>query len=116
MDKQYYIISIKHTSKGDTALTFWCADGAGYTWHRKRAGLYSEAEVHKLRDSLNVAVEQSIVDKFWMNALDFSDEYVSVPNTPTVRHHLGLSDKLMKPKKYAGCRMQFINTPVQAMP
>lgn len=36
---QYYIISLKHTSKGDTALTFWGEDGNGYTWHRDRAGV-----------------------------------------------------------------------------
>ncbi len=42
---EYYIISLKHTSKGDTALTFWCANGSGYTWHRDRAGVYTAQEL-----------------------------------------------------------------------
>lgn len=114
MDKvnEYYIVSIKHTSKGDSALTFWCADGAGYTWHRDRAGLYDEQEAIKHEAVDNPKVLKELVDKFWMNALDFNDKYISVPNTPTVLHHLGISNKLMKPKKWAGCRMNFINTPL----
>lgn len=114
--KQYYVISLKHTSKGDTALTFWCANGGGYTWHRDRAGLYTEEEAKKCISSDNVMVEKEKVDPFWMNAVDFSDRYISVANTLQVRHALGISDKEMKPKKYAGCRMQFINTPVQPQP
>lgn len=112
----YYIISIKHTSKGDTALTFWCANGAGYTWGMTRAGKYTEEEAKKHTDELNVMVECEKVDKFWMNAIDFSDKYISVPNTPIVRIHLGISDKLMKPKKFASCRMQFTNTPLELSP
>lgn len=107
---QYYIVSIKHTSKGDTALTFWCADGGGYTWHKNRAGVYNEHEAVKCESADNIKVPKELVDPFWMDALDFSDKYISVPNTPTVLHHLGLSNKLMKPKKWAGCRMTFINT------
>ncbi len=110
---QYYIVSLKHTSKGDTALTFWGPNGSGYTWHKKRAGIYTQEEADGFNgDNENIPVATELVDKFWMNALDFSDEYVSVANNPTVLKHLGLSDKMMKPKKFAGCRMTFINTPV----
>ncbi len=111
--KQYYIVSLKHTSKGDTALTFFGPDNCGYAWHRKNAGIYGE-EVYRFTGDDAVAVDAQLVDKFWMNALDFKDEYISVPNNKTVLFHLGLSDKLMKPKKYASCRMVFINTPVEA--
>lgn len=111
---EYYIVSIKHTSKGDTALTFWCANGNGYTWHRDRAGVYTEEEAKECISADNIMVEKEKVDPFWMNAIDYNDKYISVPNNPTVRHQLGLSDKLMKPKKYAGCRMTFINLPVTA--
>lgn len=110
---EYYIVSLKHTSKGDTALTFWGPNGSGYTWHRDRAGIYSEEEVEKCRSVDNIPVPTEKVDKWWMRALDFTDEYISVPNTPTVLHDLGLSSQLMKPKRSAGCRMTFINTPVQ---
>lgn len=109
---EYYIISLKHTSKGDTALTFWCANGGGYTWHRRNAGIYTEEQIQKHVNEYNVAVPKDKVDPFWMRALDFNDEYISVPNQPTVHVHLGISNQLMKPKKFAGCRMVFINTPV----
>ncbi len=111
MEKQYYIISLKHTSKGDAALTFWGANGAGYTWGKQRAGLYAESVVKNYTSTDSIAVPQEEVDKFWMNALDFDDEYISVPNNPTVLHHLKLDQNLMKPKKYATCRMVFVNTP-----
>jgi hypothetical protein len=117
--KQYYLISLKHTSKGDSALTFWCADGCGYTWHKDRAGLYSEEEVIKCECEDSVRVEKSLVDPFWMNAIDYSDKYVSVPNNAQVLHALGIEKAAkiyMKPKKFAGCRMQFINTPVNLQP
>lgn len=112
-EKQYYIVSLKHTSKGDTALTFWRHNSCGYAWHKNNTGVYSEEETASCVSEDNVAVEKEKVDKFWMNALDFNDEYVSVPNNPTVLHHLGLSAKFMKPKKYASCRMVFINTPIK---
>lgn len=110
--KRYYIVSLKHTSKGDTALTFWGANGGGYTWNKSRAGIYTEDEVDDYTSPDNPKVEVEKVDKYWMNAKDFGNEYVSVPNNPTVLNDLCLSDKEMKPKKYASCRMVFLNTPV----
>jgi hypothetical protein len=110
--KMYYIISLKHTSKGDTALTFWRDKSCGYCWGKNYAGLYSEQEADKIKDDENVPVDKETVDKFWMNAVDFKDEYVAVPNNLNTRYHLGITDKFMKPKKYQSCRMQFINTPV----
>lgn len=110
--KEYYIISLKHTSKGDTALTFWGKNGGGYTWNRERAGLYPELGIEKYTSEDNIAVPKEQVDPFWMNALDFNDKYISVPNNPTVRHHLGLNGKFMKPKSIAACKMTFLNTPV----
>lgn len=110
---EYYIISLKHTSKGDAALTFWGPNGGGYTWHRDRAGLYSEDIVDRYTSEDNVKVEKEKVDQFWMNAVDYGDKYISVANTPGVRRELGFSDRLMKPKKYATCRMAFMNTPVE---
>jgi hypothetical protein len=108
----YYIISLKHTSKGDTALTFWGKNQCGYTWHRDRAGLYSLAEALTCAAEDNPMVKQEDVDPFWMNALDFEDKYISVPNNSTVRQVLKLDEKQMKPKKYRSCKMTFLNTPV----
>lgn len=110
---EYYIISLKHTSKGDAALTFWGANGSGYTWSKNRAGIYPEEVIHQYTSEDNWAVPVEKVDPFWMNAVDYEDKYVSVPNTPQVCHQLGIPQSPMKPKKYATCRMAFINTPVQ---
>lgn len=108
--KQYYIVSLKHTSKGDAALTFWRANGRGYTWHRDSAGLYDESNIKEYTAADSVAVLKEDVDVFWMNALDHNDKYISVPNQPTVLKKFGLNIKLMKPKKWLTCRMVFINT------
>lgn len=112
MEKQYYIVSLKHTSKGDTALTFWGANGGGYTWHRDRAGIYYESLVDHFTSAENVKVLKETVDLYWMNADDFDDKYISVPNNPMILKKFGLSAHLMKPKKFAGCRMVFTNLPV----
>lgn len=110
---EYYIVSLKHTSKADTALTFWGANGSGYTWSKSRAGIYNEEEAKKCISDDNVMVAKEKVDPFWMNAVDFNDKYVSVPNNATVLHHLGLNNKFMKPKRMATCKMTFINTPIE---
>jgi hypothetical protein len=108
--KEYYIVSVKHTSKGDTALTFWGANGAGYTWDKKRAGIYLEDVVDKYTSDDNVKVLKEVADPLWLKAYDYGDIYTSIPNNPQVLHQLGLSDKLMKPKKFASCRMRFSET------
>lgn len=108
----FYIVSLKHTSKGDTALTFWGKNQCGYTWHKDRAGLYSIEEAKTCISDDNVMVEQKKVDQFWMNAIDFNDKYISCPNNSTVWQVLGLDPKYMKPKKYKTCKMTFINIPI----
>lgn len=111
---EYYIISLKHTSKGDTALLFFGPNNCGYTHHRDRAGKYSYEDAMRFSGPDAPMVACEMVDPFWMNAVDFGDKYIAVANTAQVRHALGLSDKLMKAKKYASCRMAFINTPIEA--
>jgi hypothetical protein len=113
---EYYIVSLKHTSKGDTALTFWGANGSGYTWDRKRAGIYQDYNVDEYISEDSVKVEKEKVDAFWMNAVDFGDKYVAVANTSAVCFELNLNQSLMKPKKSATCRMSFLNTPVTHTP
>lgn len=110
---EYYIISLKHTSKGDTALTFWCANGGGYTYSRERAGKYTEEEARKCISNENIMIECEKVDPFWMNAVDYNDKFISVANTQAVRNAIGITEQYMKPKKYATCKMAFMNTPVE---
>jgi hypothetical protein len=110
--KQYYIISCKHTSKGDTALLFFGPNNSGYTYQRDKAGRYNNEDAVKYSGPDCPMVECEKVDPFWMNAVDFGDTFISVPNTPVVRNAIGITDKEMKPKKFAGCRMAFMNTPI----
>lgn len=105
---EYYIVSIKHTSKGDAALTLWGPNNAGYTWHKDRAGVYTEEQAKRFAgDENNVPVSKEVADTLFLPADDFGDKYVSLPNDTTVRSLLGLSDKHMNAKKYATCRMKF---------
>jgi hypothetical protein len=110
--KQYYIISLRHTSKGDTALLFFGPNNNGYTYQRDRAGRYSYEDAVKYSSEDSPMVECEKVDPFWMNAVDYNDKFIAVANTPAVRKAIGISARLMKPKKHAGCRMAFMNTPV----
>lgn len=110
--KQYYIVSVKHTSKGDAALTFWRKNGVGYTWHRDSAGIYDQEEVKKHVALDQIAVEKELADPYWMNANDFGDKYIAMPNTIAVCRILGIEQKHMKPKKYATCHWAFTNLPV----
>lgn len=105
---EYYIVSLKHTSKGDTALTLWGPNGAGYCYTQRRAGVYTEEYKQKFgHDPENVFVEKEKADKLFMHAKDCNDRFYALPNDTTVRTILGLSDKHMKPAKYKTCKMQF---------
>lgn len=112
--QQYYIVSIKHTSKGDTALTLWGPNNAGYFWDKSMAGVYTEAQAAKFKgDENNIPVPMDAADSLFLPATDFGDKYTALPNNATTRTILGLSDRLMKEKKYANCRMKF-HAPVNA--
>ena len=105
---EYYIVSIKHTSKGDAALTLWGPNSSGYTWDKRRAGVYTEDQIKGfVGDELNIPVRKEDADKLWLPADDFGDKYTSLPNNTTTCALLGLSVKHMKEKKYATCRMKF---------
>jgi hypothetical protein len=110
--KQYYIISLKHTSRGDKALTFWRSNGKGYAWHRDQCGLYAEDVVNEYTSDDNVAVLKETADKLWCDADDHGEKYIALPNTTANRKKLGISNKLMKPARTATCRMIFVNSPV----
>lgn len=108
MEKQYYIVSLRHTSKGDTALTLWGHNHAGYVYNQSRAGIYTEEEAHEFKnDKENVPVDKEKADKLFLPANDFNDKFVALPNDTTVRTILGLSTDPMKPAKYKTCKMIF---------
>jgi len=110
MEKQYYIVSAKHTSKGDKVLTLWGPNSAGYTWHRDRAGVYSEEDKEKAHhDDQNIFVDKELADTLWMEAEDYGDKYIALPNDTTVRTVLDIPTSGMKPTKYKSPgKMKFI--------
>lgn len=108
MSKQYYIVSLKHTSKGDTALTLWGPNNAGYCYNQSRAGIYTEEDVLRFKnDKENVPVHKEVADRLFLPATDVNDKFIALPNDTTVRAILGLSTGPMKPAKYKTCKMIF---------
>lgn len=106
--KLFYIISAKHTSIGDTALTLWGPNRSGYTWHKDRAGIYPELETQLICDEFeNIAVDKEEADKFFLSGNDFGDKYISLPNNDTVRAALKVPFKRMKLRRAASCRIKF---------
>lgn len=106
-EQQYYIVSIKHTSKGDTALTLWAKNSAGYTYHRDRAGVYGEERRKEIEAAGDVFVKKEDADRLFLPAKYVDVEFISLPNDTTVRTILGIPTKNMKPAKYKTCKMAF---------
>jgi hypothetical protein len=108
--KQYYIVSAKHTSKGDTALTLWGHNYSGYTRHKQRAGVYTEEQIKAFTGDMdNIPVDKGEADKLFLPADDYNDHFIALPNDTTVRAILNVSTKGMKPAKYKSCKMIFRN-------
>jgi hypothetical protein len=106
--KQYYIVSAKHTSKADTALTLWGWNHAGYTYSKQRAGVYTEEEIKKFNGDIeNIPVDKEEADKLFLPADDHNDYFIALPNDITVRAILNVSTKGMKAAKYKSCKMIF---------
>lgn len=107
IDMEYYVVSTRHTSKGDTALTLWGKNHSGYTYHKDRAGLYGDEDRAGIEASGDVFVKKEDADKLFLPAKDFNDEFIALPNDITVRTILGIPTKNMKPVKYKSCKMIF---------
>lgn len=104
--KQYYIVSLKHTSRGDSAITLWRHNGSGYCWYRDWAGVYSE--INPLNaDSLNIFVDKEIADPLFKQTTYDGENRMVLPNMPGVWAALNLNPKLMKAKKCRSCFMSF---------
>lgn len=108
MIMEYYIVSTKHTSKADTALTLWGPNNAGYVYDKSRAGVYTQAQADTFKgDDENIPVSKEKADKLFLPAKDFNDRFVALPNDTTVRTVLGITTTSMKPAKYKSCKMIF---------
>lgn len=56
-----YVLSLKHTSPGDNALTFWGPNNRGYRLSLEDAGVYTEAEAKKIMDDSRYPVKDGPV-------------------------------------------------------
>ncbi|MEH3399159.1 hypothetical protein POW04_10035 [Enterobacter cloacae] len=45
MEREYFILSIAHTQRGDPYITLWAADDSGYRCRCHTAGRYAESHV-----------------------------------------------------------------------
>ena len=104
--KKYYIVSIKHTSKGDSALTLWCADSKGYTLYEPTAGIYTDADKVSANE-LNVFVDKEAADKLWAKTMYDRELRHVLRNNSITRIALGIDNKLMLPVRYKSITMSF---------
>lgn len=56
-----YIISLKHTNKGDQFITLWRPNDAGYCWFKEDAGKYAKPkkDYHDSDDSIPITFEDA---------------------------------------------------------
>jgi len=83
----YYIISLKHTQKGDKYITLWRTDNSGYCYAQDQAGQYSEIieNYHNCKgDSLPFPVD--FLNGFFINSDIVSKNQVKkcIPNCKQV--------------------------------
>lgn len=106
--KQYYIISLKHTSIEDSALTLWRRGNKGYCWYKDWAGIYSEEEAESATNHThpdNVCVPVEVADKLFVTVLYDGEQRLVLPNRDYVWAELNLEHRLMKEAKYRTCYM-----------
>ena len=104
---QYYIVSLKHTSKADTAITLWKSASAGYCWYQEWAGLYTHQEQmkHSPNDQHDVFIEKDLLESYLTEVMYEGGIWNVLPNTPEVRKALNLNYNLMKPKRNKTCNI-----------
>lgn len=105
--KQYYILSLKHTSRADSGITLWGPNSQGYTIFIDRAGLYTESDRPEREYPDNVFVEKELVEKHMAKTVYGGHYGDALPNDPTVWAALKLDTKQMKPKKCATIKLSF---------
>lgn len=85
----YYIISLKHTAKEDSQITFWRENNQGYSMHKDDAGIYGSYETGYHDSDANMPVLVDEVEKLFKS--DGTREYL--PNNKLVLGKLGLEYK-----------------------
>jgi hypothetical protein len=109
MEDKYYIVSIKHTSKGDNAITLWRADSSGYCFRKDWAGLYTKSQIGfiDMRETENVAILASSADKLFASALYDGQDIECLENSESVREAFNLNYDKMKQKRMATINVSY---------
>lgn len=99
--KQYYIVSLKRTSRADSWITLWAKDARGYTLNKEWAGLFDEGYVGS---DLCMLIEKDVLDPlFVVGEVVNYEGWKLLPNSEEVRKLLNIDPKKMRPKKYKTC-------------
>lgn len=86
----YYIISLKHTSRLDKAITLWRADNCGYCYHQHNAGVYPEfTEGYHNLENDSLPIKTTILHDFFIKESINSESRI-IPNCKTVWDALSL--------------------------
>lgn len=116
VQRQYIVLSLKHTFKRHKAITLWRPDDSGYCWTLERAGMYLEEQVlahlgyyNSGRDDVAVPLElvRSLVREVEYDTKEFG---VCLPNNAATWKEL-LANLIRPPQyqpepEYRGARYQ----------
>jgi len=102
---KYYIISLKHTHKKDSAITFYRSKSAGYCWFQEWAGIYGKDEAEAIEDfEHTIKVSAADANKFMVVTRYDGIDRLVLSNTPEVRAVLKLPFKRFA-AHYRSCYM-----------
>lgn len=104
-EKAYYIISLKHTARKDSAFTLWRPDCKGYCWYKAWAGLYLAEDFPDSPDKSSVFVETEKADLLFKEVLYDGETRIVLPNNEAVRSELGIDFNLLDKRIGRTCYM-----------
>lgn len=99
--KQFYILSLKWTTKDAPVFTLWRSNDSGYTLYEETAGRYTEDRILENQPYYNnnkstMAVDVVLIEDDFVRLKDFGHWVESLPNTPEIRKKLGIKLKQLK--------------------
>ncbi len=88
----FYIISLKHTYKGEQYLSLWRDKNAGYVYAKEGAGLYETPEPGYHDSDTNMPISEDEANKLFVKTPnDIYGAFVHlIPNTKPVWEALGV--------------------------
>lgn len=99
--KQYYIVSLKWTSRADSWITLWRVNAQGYTINKEWAGTFCEGYAGGSKEQIEV--DSELIDPLFVNSPHEGAFWLMLPNTYAVCKILGLDRKKMRHERYKTC-------------